>query len=620
MKWRYLAENLYKSRIVNPIVAVSSVWNALDEYEILCEVAPKYDMGWVFVDFDSTDTSKRDLIFFHRKVDKTIYYYRKNRDLLNNGAKSVRHEDWATIQMNDVSEWINNLSKNIEDFWFIEQKYDNENDVMVYWGKINIFWVVSNIWDTKLTIPVTKDWKFYIFFDYWDSTFHIYTEEEKVEHTWVILGEAVVVDWVIESITDVRATQLSNSFSSDMFDINGWNIIIKDWAITVSMLSDELKTAINKAHMHTNKDVIDKFIVKNWVLWWWDKNFEAIWEANAWQNIWSWIWIYKEKYWTDLRFKSLSGSNGISVVEQWDTINIVWGMVTITQTDVFTGDWTRITFETSKEIYNTGLIWITTIAGTSLIFNVDYYVGQDMKTLTFVQPPTNRFFVNYITRSDLWLQTAWEANTASNNANTQWFWLFKEKTWVDLVFNRLRAWDNVTLSQSADGTITIASAGWGGGWSWVSTRAICWVPTWAIDWVNKAFTLPQQPISSDSLLIFKNWLLQRITTDYTADGYVVNFVEAPIAWDEIAYEMYTEITEMVERTNITAEHSTVDWDWETIPYATLLAAPKSWSMRVWVNGIFMLETKDYKIVDNKIYIKNVLIGDEIQLLYFYSLS
>jgi hypothetical protein len=29
------------------------------------------------------------------------------------------------------------------------------------------------------------------------------------------------------------------------------------------MLSDELKTAINKAHIHTNKDVIDKFIVKN---------------------------------------------------------------------------------------------------------------------------------------------------------------------------------------------------------------------------------------------------------------------------------------------------------------------------------------------------------------------
>jgi hypothetical protein len=29
------------------------------------------------------------------------------------------------------------------------------------------------------------------------------------------------------------------------------------------MLSEDLKTAINKAHTHTNKEVIDKFIVKN---------------------------------------------------------------------------------------------------------------------------------------------------------------------------------------------------------------------------------------------------------------------------------------------------------------------------------------------------------------------
>jgi hypothetical protein len=71
--------------------------------------------------------------------------------------------------------------------------------------------------------------------------------------------------------------------------------------------------------------------------------------------------------------------------------------------------------------------------------------------------------------------------------------------------------------------------------------------------------------------------------------------------------MYTEITEMIARTNITADHSTIDGDWETIPYATLIATPKAGSMRVWVNGIFMLENKDYKIVDNKVYIKNVLV-------------
>ena len=122
------------------------------------------------------------------------------------------------------------------------------------------------------------------------------------------------------------------------------------------------------------------------------------------------------------------------------------------------------------------------------------------------------------------------------------------------------------------------------------------------------------------MLIFKNGLLQKQTSDYTIEWYTVTFISAPETWDEIAYEMYTEIVETIARTNITAEHSTIDGDWEAIPYATLLWTPKAWSMRVWVNGIFMLETKDYKIVDNKIYIKNVLVWDEIQLLYFYSLS
>lgn len=619
MKWRYLAENLYKSRIVNPIVAVSSVWDALDEYEILCETAPKYDKGWVFVDFDSTDTSKRDLIFFHRKVDKTIYYYRKNRDLLNNGAKSVKHEDWATIQMNDVSEWINSLSRNLEDFWYIEEKYDKETDIMVYWGKINIFWVVSNIADKKLSINTQTDWKQYIFFDYADKDFHLYTEEEKVAHSWAVLWEIIIEDWKIKSIEDVRATQLSTNFSSTMFDVVDGNVVIKDWAITIEKLDDNLKTQIGKAHTHENKDVIDKFIVKDWVLRWGDKNFEALWESNTASNVGSWLWIFKDKYWVDLRFKSITGSNGISVVQQWDTINIVWGMVTETQTDQFTWDGTQTVFVLSKEIYNTGLVWITTIAGTNLVYNIDYVVAQDMKTLTFMQAPTKKFFVNYIIKSDLWLQTAWEANTASNNAATPWFWIFKEKVWIDLVFNRLAAWDNVSLTQNPDWTIIISSVWWSG-WEWHSTRAICWEPTWAIDWVNKAFALPQVPIDNNWVLIFKNGLLQKQTSDYTVEWYIVTFISAPETWDEVAYEMYTEIVETIARTNITAEHSTIDWDWEAIPYATLLWTPKAWSMRVWVNGIFMLETKDYKIVDNKIYIKNVLVWDEIQLLYFYSLS
>ena len=192
MKWRYLAENLYKSRIVNPIVAISDTGNALDEYEILCESAPKFDKGRVFVDFDNSDTTKRDLIFFHRKKDKTIYYYRKNRDLLGTWAISSKHEDGATIQMNDVSEWINSLSKNLEDFGHIEEKYDTKNDIMVFWWDVDVFWTITTVNDTKLTVSTTTDWNFYVFFDYTTSAFAIYSEEDAATKVWVKIAKIVI--------------------------------------------------------------------------------------------------------------------------------------------------------------------------------------------------------------------------------------------------------------------------------------------------------------------------------------------------------------------------------------------------------------------------------------------
>ena len=620
MKWRYLAENLYKSRIVNPIVAISDTGNALDEYEILCESAPKYDKGRVFVDFDNSDTTKRDLIFFHRKKDKTIYYYRKNRDLLGTWAISSKHEDGATIQMNDVSEWINSLSKNLEDFWYIEEKYDTKNDILVYWWDVDIFWAITHVDDTKLSITTTTDWNFYVMFDYTTSAFAIYSEEVAATKTWVRLGKIVIEDWEIKSITDSRTVQMPERFSSTLFEIAWGNITIKDWAIDMAMLSEAIQTALNKAHNHENKEVIDLFHIQDGKLYWGDRDMETLWENNAWENVWNWIWIYKDKYWVNLRFKSITGSNWISVVQQWDTLNIVGWMVTETQTDIFTGNWVQTVFTASKEIYNNWLIWITTIWGTTLVYNVDYVVWADRQTITFIQPPVWNFYVNYITRSDLWLQTAWEANTASNDSTQQWFGLFKEKDWVDLVFNRIKAGDNVVISQDSNGLITISSLWWGGGGWTPWTRAINGIPDWLIDWINKVYTLPAEPVSNDSVLMFKNWLLQRQVTDYAVDWYQVTFVTAPETGDEVAYEMYTVISETISRTALVSEVTTIDAAWETIVITTIANTPIAWSMRVWNNWVLMLEWKDYKISNGNLYMKNVLVWDEIQILYFYSLS
>ena len=618
MKWRYLAENLYKSRIVNPIVAISSTGDALDEYEILCETAPKYDKGRVFVDFDNSDTTKRDLIFFHRKVDKTIYYYRKNRDLLGTWAVSSRHEDWATIQMNDVSEWINSLSQNLEDFWHIEEKYDKETDIMVYGWDVDIFGVITTVDDTKLSVTTTVDWNFYVFFDYTTKAFAIYSETDCAEKVWVKIAKIVIKDWAISSITDYRTVQLPWRFSNTLFEIADGNITIKDWAIDATMLAEAIQTALSKAHVHDNKEVIDKFVIKDWKLYWGDRDMETLWENNEWENVWSWVGVYKEKYWVKLRFKSIVGSNAISVVEQWDTINIVGWMVTQTKTDTFTWNWSQTQFVLSEEVYNTGLIWITTRWGTMLVYNIDYTLWADMKTLTFVQAPIDNFYVNYIIRSDLWLQTAWEANTASNASNQTWFGLFKEKAGVDLVFNKIKAWDNITISQTADWEITISSTwgGWGSGW----TRAIMWIPEGAIDWVNKVYSLPATPVAAENVLMFKNWLLQRQVSDYAVSWNSVTFVTAPDTGDEVAYEIYTQITETISRTTINSEVTTIWADWESTVVTTTANTPVSWSMRLWVNGVLMIETKDYKISNGNVYIKNVLAWDEIHIMYFYSLS
>lgn len=620
MKWRYLAENLYKSRIVNPIVAISDTGNSLDEYEILCESAPKFDKGRVFVDFDNSDTTKRDLIFFHRKKDKTIYYYRKNRDLLGTWAISSKHEDGATIQMNDVSEWINSLSKNLEDFWFIEEKYDTKNDILVYWWDVDVFWTMTHIDDRKLTVTTTADWNFYVFFDYTTLAFVIYSEEDVATKVWVKIAKIVVKDWEIESITDSRCVQMPARFSNSLFELADGNVTIKDWAIDATMLAEVIQQALNKSHTHDNKEVIDKFHIQDGKLYWEDRDMETLWENNEWENLWSWLGLYKDKYWVKLRFKSIIGSNWISVVQQWDTINIVWWMVTQTRTDTFTGNGVQTQFTLQDEVYNTGLIWITTRAGTSLVYNVDYVLGQDMQTLTFMQAPTDVFYCNYIIRSDLGLQSAWESNTASNDSSQMWFGLFKEKDWVDLVFNRIIAGDNITISQDATWQITIA-ANWSG-WGWASgwTRAIAWIPEWLIDWINKVYSLPAEPVSNDSVLIFKNWLLQRQTSDYAVEGYQVTFVTAPDTGDEVAFELYTVITETISRTTINAEVTTIDADWESIVVTTLTNTPISWSMRVWNNGVLMIEWRDYKVSNGNLYMKNVLVWDEIHIMYFYSLS
>lgn len=59
------------------------------------------------------------------------------------------------------------------------------------------------------------------------------------------------------------------------------------------------------------------------------------------------------------------------------------------------------------------------------------------------------------------------------------------------------------------------------------------VPTGTINGSNTTFTLSESAHEQDSLMVFKNGLLQKYTTDYTLSGTTITFVTAPATASEL---------------------------------------------------------------------------------------
>jgi hypothetical protein len=143
---RYKGENLYRTRITTDIPAISSAGNPLDVFQFDVVQAPTESKGWVFVDF--TDTDNRDLIYYHDKTGNTLSYYRKDRDLLNNGSIAVTHPANDFVQINDVSQWIDYTFANLEDFGKVIDM--GTNNAIIYGGYIWYNGNFVNIPDTGL--------------------------------------------------------------------------------------------------------------------------------------------------------------------------------------------------------------------------------------------------------------------------------------------------------------------------------------------------------------------------------------------------------------------------------------------------------------------------------------
>lgn len=227
---RYKWENLYRTRITTNIPAISSAGNPLDVFQFDVVQAPVESKWWVFVDF--TDTDNRDLIYYHDKVGNTLYYYRKDRDLLNNGSIAVTHPANDFVQINDVSQWIDYTFANLEDFGKVIDM--GTNNLIIYGWYVWYNGNFVNIADTWLNALADGTW--YAVFDYLDGTLKFVST--LVWFIWLQLATVSVGSWDVVSIADNRWIVGQAYFDPTFFVYNSGILTIVNWSIGTAQIAD----------------------------------------------------------------------------------------------------------------------------------------------------------------------------------------------------------------------------------------------------------------------------------------------------------------------------------------------------------------------------------------------
>lgn len=217
---RYQWENLYRTIVNTKMNAIGSSWDPMEEFSIEVAQAPKNTAGWVIVDF--TDSTKRDLIFFHNRTGTTLKYYRKNRDLMGIWAANATHLKNAPIQINDVAERMNYLFANTDDFGMVLNM--GTNKIQVLWGQIFKWWVNINVSDTIITLA---DWNRYAVFDGADNTFKCVAAAVSGQ---AVLGSITLLSWGITNISDLRWGMYMHA-NKDVLDwlSDIWGNLVYQW-------------------------------------------------------------------------------------------------------------------------------------------------------------------------------------------------------------------------------------------------------------------------------------------------------------------------------------------------------------------------------------------------------
>ena len=130
--------------------------------------------------------------------NKTLTY---DKRISPNGMNT--HISWDLVNLNDMSECVNYLAANVNDFWYTETVTwtGNELKVKVYGGNvIRVSSIDTSVSDTTLTLPNNST--VYIYYDDINNTFNYSTTNLS---SYYIVAMVVTLWGIITTLTDYRA-------------------------------------------------------------------------------------------------------------------------------------------------------------------------------------------------------------------------------------------------------------------------------------------------------------------------------------------------------------------------------------------------------------------------------
>ena len=515
MYWRIKAENLYRTSTTTTIAPISSA-DPMEEFSFWVHTPPKNDSWWIIINF--SDSNNRDLIFFHRRSWNTLYYYRKNRDLLNKWAVGVEHSVWSSVQINDFSEWVNWLSQNTDDFWYVESLWGT--NIKLYWWRLFFPWEELLVEDTEFTLP--NDWSTTIIVDIQDKNIKAIPSANFANYFAVSLAKIETQWWQIYSKEQTRWYNVALKWDSPDFEWDGTSIRFQkpdatrgDWinlkwdqwdAATLDVWTTTTWnpwTNANVVNAGTTSEAIFNFTIPRWDKWekWdkWDK-----WDKGDKGDKWD-QWIQGLKW--------DKGDKG----DKWDKGDTWNWIYNITRTSWDWSPWTidtyTITFTdtttTTFQVYNwanwtwsiTSVVWWTdiTIDNTdpdNPIINHDWelFSTAEKNKLAWIEPNAT---------AD---QTAWEIKTAyESNANTNAY-TDAEKTKLTNIeagaqvntLNDVISWTNVTIDKTNPlNPIINSTATW---WHTIQDEWISLTQRTKLNFVWGSVTVTDDPINDTSVV------------------------------------------------------------------------------------------------------------------------